>query len=423
MQENQVQSIAPNDNVVPSSAQSDPASSSPAAQFVTKGRKLKRKMFLFGIFFVALVILFLNIAINSRREVVQENPGFVKETTESTKSQVPVEPERKWSVLELSEFGLKISYLQDLYVERSNPFSKDPPTFSVLYRGSRQPEGLINEANLTDGYIFKAVIYANPANTNIRELAKKKLDTYVFNCPEIAKVSTITSSILDTLPSATFTVTNCLSDFKETYVLSGNFVYEFVQIFKGDLGYKQKYEKDTDEMLASVTIDREAPAPESMFTVFNAASAGIMFTHPKLNTTCCKVPKPATTPYSGEWYFANINGSIPEKGKPFDGFGLFIYTLKDGETFETYLASQEDYLKEDYKLSTGRYADNIAIEDVKVGNSTGKLFKNYAWWGDIIYSSFNSGKSVAVISKTEFLPGSFKELFEGILATFEFKVL
>jgi hypothetical protein len=423
MQENQAQGIAPNDNIIPSTSQNVSTGMPTSIGPKTKGRKLRRKMFLFGILFILLVIFFLNIAINSRREVIQENPGFVKETTQSTKSQVPVEPERKWSVLELNEFGLKISYLQNLYIERSNPFSNNPPSFSVLYRGSRQPEGLINEANLTDGYIFKAVIYANPVNTNIKELAKKKLDTYVFNCPEITSVSTISSSVLDNLPSATFSVTNCLSDFKETYVLSGNFVYEFVQIFKGDLGYKQKYEEDTDEMLASVKIDRAAPAPESMFTVFNSESAGIMFTHPKLNTTCCRVPRPSNTSYSNEWYFADINGAAPDKGKPFDGFGLFIYKLKKDETVESYLISQEVYLKEDYKLSTGHYADDSSIEDIKVGNTTGKLFKNYAWWGDIIYVSFNSGRSVAVISKTEFLPGSFKELFEGILATFAFNVL
>ena len=48
------------------------------------------------------------------------------------------------------------------------------------------------------------------------------------------------------------------------------------------------------------------------------------------------------------------------------------------------------------------------------------ILKGYAWWGDVILLQFTNSPVILVMSKTEFVPGSFKEIFNGILSTFEF---
>lgn len=386
-----------------------------------KGRKLRRKI-LFGVLagFIVLTVL-VNFALKTHREVVSVNPKFiVKESTESEKPIVET-PVPTLVTFDLTDYGLKFTYPQDLYIERNNPFSQDPPTFKVIYKGTRQPDGLITEANLLDGYIFKVIIYPNPTDRDISALVATKRKNYTFNCNDNAQVSLAYPVQVDSLSGFGFLVSNCLSDYKETLVSSNNYIYEFVQEYRGDIGYKQKYEKGTDELLASVVMNKEAPLPESPFVTFSDETYKFEFTHPRLDTTCCHVPEPFEYPAEASWYFASVPGSLPTSGKPFDGFGIFIDKLKGDTTYASYLDAQKASLKTLYTLTTGKSPENSKASEIKVGNLTGTLLENYAWWGDVIYVQLPNTTKVMVISKTEYLPGSFKELFNSILATFKFK--
>lgn len=386
-----------------------------------KGRKLRRKLLFGGIFVFFALTFVLSLMLSTHKEIVGVNPKFiVKESTESEKPVVEV-PVINLVTFDLSDYGLRFDYPQDLYIERNNPFSQDPPTFKVIYKGTRQPDGLITEANLLDGYIFKIIIYPNPADRDISALIATKRKNYTFNCNDSAQVSLAYPSQVDSIPGFGFLVTNCLSDFKETLVSSNNYIYEFVQEYRGDIGYKQKYEKDTDELLASVSMNKEAPLPESPFVVFADDTYKFEFTHPRLNTKCCKVPEPFEYDADASWYFASVPGALPTPGKPFDGFGIFIDTLKGDITFQSYLDAQKVSLKTLYTLTTGKSPENYKTSEIKVGNLTGTLLENYAWWGDVVYVQLPSSRKVMVISKTEYLPGSFKELFNSILDTFKFK--
>ncbi|HLB51584.1 hypothetical protein A3F07_01635 [candidate division WWE3 bacterium RIFCSPHIGHO2_12_FULL_38_15] len=382
--------------------------------------KIKKRYILLTTLISLIVIIITLQELNKKQvEEVDQNPPF--SITQAPTPTPEEEPARQWKSFSASQHGITFKYPIESYLEKSNPFSQDSPVYKAIFRGKRQDEGLITESNLLDGYIFKITVNTNPQNRPLIDLANNKKSSFAFSCPDLAQISDVKSAKIDDLAAQTFSVINCNSDFKVTFVVSKNFVYEIDQIYKGDIGFKQKYEKDTDEILFSLKVDRELPPPEEPIIAFENKEHGFSFRHPRFNTNCCQVPAPVYGEFSNtaKFYFVDTSLGVPEKNKPFDGFGIFVDTNKDKITFETYLESEKTALLEDYKVITGRNPEE-SQEIIKVGEVDAILLKGYAWWGDVIMLQVPNTSRIMIISKTEYLPGSFKDVFNDILRSFVF---
>ena len=382
--------------------------------------KIKKRYILLMLLISFIVVIVTLKELNRKRvEIIDESPRF--NVTEAPTPTPEEEPAKQWKSFSASQHGITFKCPVESYLEKSNPFSQDSPVYKAIFRGKRQDEGLITESNLFDGYIFKIVVNTNPQNRPLIDLARNKVSSFAFSCPDLAQISEVEATKIDGLTAQAFNVINCNSDFKVTFVVSKNFVYEIDQIYKGDIGFKQKYEKDTDEILLSLKIDRELPPPEDPIITFTSGVHRFSFRHPRFNTDCCQVPSPVYGIFfnSGKFYFVDTSLGIPEKNKPFDGFGVFVDENEMKVPFEMYLVSEKNALLEDYRIITGRNPEE-SEEKTKVGEVDAVLLKGYAWWGDIIMLQIPNTSKIMIISKTEFLPGSFKEVFGDILNSFVF---
>jgi len=384
--------------------------------------KFKKRYILLAVLITFIIIVVTVQELGKKRvEIIDQNPRF--NVTQAPTPTPEEEPAKQWKSFTTSQHGITFSYSVEAYLEKSNPFSQDSPVYKAIFRGKRQDEGLITETNLSDGYIFKVTVNTNPENRSLLDLTQNKKSSFAFNCPDLAEISDITATKIDGLAAQTFSVINCNSDFKVTFVVSKNFVYEIDQIFRGDIGFKQKYETDTDEIVLSLKIDRELPPPEDPIVTFASTAHGFSFMHPRFNTECCQVPSPIYGNFlnTGRFHFVDTSLGVPEKNKPFDGFGIFV-DINGGETpmpFETYLDNEKKALLEDYRIITGRNPDE-SEEKIKIGGVEAVLLKGYAWWGDVIMLQIPNTSRVMLISKTEFLPGSFRDVFNDIMNSFTF---
>ena len=347
-----------------------------------------------------------------REHQIAVNPQFtVNESSQSTNTAKP--SNAGWADFVSKLDGFSFKYPPKAYIGYPNPFSNDSPTYKAVYIGPKQKNKSVKEENLTDGYIFKIVVNKIPDNRDLASIVNQKRQSFILSCPSIAKIS-------ENIENA-FSLSNCPADYKETFLQDGNKVYELAQIVKGDIGYKEAYEKITDEIFSTFKISTVIPntQPEDPFITYSNKNYGLSFKHPKLDTNCCSAPKPPVGDFATLGTFA-----LPSKqSKAFDGFGLYIEENTQNINFSTYLENQKKALLDDFKLVNGVEAENSKDDLIIINDKEARKLSNYAWWGDVIYIQLPNRPEIVVLSKVDYLSGSFDELFDGIISTFRFSAL
>lgn len=379
---------------------------------------LKFKLFIAFISIPLLILIFLFViffiqkSLNTRTKFEKEN-------------NIPTEPivvEQEITTLNAASDKFTLEYPAN--TELKMPKKDDEVrTYSITYKGPRQPGEIKNEYDLIDGYIVKVMVHKDTINTDIKEIAERKKISYQQICMTGYTQEETLQTTLDTVDAYTFTIQNCPINIKETFALLHNSIYEVVQIYRGDLGYVEKHKQESEKIYNSFVFLDKPDAPElPTVQTYIHNNHQFSFEHPLLDDKCCDVNGPVFGNAEKLVVLADKNSYEQNSGRFFDGFGVFIDLNKENRTFDEYMEIQKATLLDEYKVITGKSSTNFSESEIEVGGVQAVLLKNYAWWGDMIYFQYPSSNKFMIISKVESTPESFNDSFNTILKSFKFNI-
>jgi hypothetical protein len=327
----------------------------------------------------------------------------------------------EWKNFEGTDYKFTLKYPSTATVETSK--ENDQDVITISYNGSRQTSPTKEPLNLVDGYIFKVIIHPNVINTDTGNTADRKKDSLMQICLQNDSGSNVTSGYVDTIPSSSFSLINCPYDIREVFVVIHSSLYEFVQTYRGDLGYKEKYKQLTDQIMNSVVFldkpqDEEAPK----YIPYTSKPYNFSFMHPRMDSTCCDINGPVYGNPVKVVVLADAATFEASGGKSFDGFGIFVDENKENISFESYMDIQKTSLIEDYKVITGQNPQT-SEEETTVGEEKAVLLKGYTWWGgNLIFLKIPSSDNFMSISLTSESSDNFTEEIKSILKSFQFNL-
>ncbi len=293
--------------------------------------------------------------------------------------------------------------------------------YEVTYATERQTQELNTDENLQDGYIVRFLVQNNVTNTDLNQIALDKRNSYIIRCPDTATISNITQSTISNLNALTITVENCNGNFIDSFTLRDNDLVEVLQVYQGDLGFRQVHRNSTIEIVNRFEFTNIIQAtPKETWTTHTEPSYGIRFRYPsEFNSTCCSLNGPVSTTVQKRIILADNESVEKGQGQKFTGFGVFIEPNRDQTGFYQYVEEQKQLLKENYRVVVGKEPPQLTQDEVTISGQPGIKLTGYAWWGDMYFVPLVNQRSIMVISKTELNPGEFDELFSDILGSFE----
>jgi hypothetical protein len=345
---------------------------------------------------------------------VRFNAGTGQPTTET--------PQLAWKeyISDINKFLLL--YPSDAVFEEPSKESTDTIVFKITSKGTRQTEPITTDSSLTDGYIFKIILNKDIILKELREISESKIASFKQNCSDLYTSTDPIATQVDTIPAQGFSINNCPSYYDETFVIYNGTLYEIVRIFRGDVGYREKYKQTATQILESFKFLDKPLAPETpKFSTYTNDTYKLSFVHPNLDSKCCDVNGPVYGTPDKIVVLGDSQSYEDNKGKSFNGFGVFIDQNKENRSFTDYMDLQRKTLEENYKVITGKKPE-VSEEKIKVGDVEGIILKNYAWWGDMIYVQIPNTTRFMIISKVETSPGVFDKVFAEILKTFRFNI-
>lgn len=351
--------------------------------------------------------------------VVEPEPEPEPEPT--PQPQPEPEPEPETQVYTNTEFEFRFEYPLNASYGEQNPFSNDPSYFFVAHAGERQESEILSEKDIVDGYMFKIVVHKDVLNTDLNKFISDKRKLFAVNCYTYTEISDVFDATLSTAFGKTFNVINCDQDYIETIVLRDDFIFEIVQVYRGDLGFKQKYKSITDEIYSSfVFTNTLKPTPVDSWSTYQASDARLTFKYPQLlSQTCCTVSGPVLGKSSKLVVFGDAEGKSQSVETSFNGFGVYNVMNENRIPFEDYVEEQKQALIENYRVVIGRNPTTTE-EMITIDGQEAYLLKGYAWWGDVFFVQVPESNRIAVFSMTEVSPGEFESVFREILSTVEF---
>lgn len=262
------------------------------------------------------------------------------------------------------------------------------PAFFMFSSKENKPQSLDNEKELSEGYIVKISVFEK-IDLNPQDLAERKMEKFKLECPKQSEISQIYATNLDNVKTASFEVKNCDQDYIVHFAEFEDFMYEIVQVYKGDIGFKQQYKSYTDEIINSIKWIRP-PEIKHQTTILENKKFLIKITHPWLDTQCCNVTEPAIP---GLEKIAVLAQSEDESGKAIpkekitNKLGIFAVP-KNNESFELFLNKQKQALIKEFQVVEGKNSVDTKETLVNLGNKEesqmGVKLEGYAWWGTVI---------------------------------------
>lgn len=318
------------------------------------------------------------------------------------------------------QYEFAFNYPKNSTLTENNVFSDDPASYNVAFGGERQETDIIFEQDLVDGYLFKVVVSENLIIDDLFQIANEKRKRYTVGCNTRTVISNISNiTFLDT-DATTFSVTGCTQDYVETFVKRGDLVFEIIQVYVGDIGFRQAYRSITEEIKASFEFTNIVePNPIEVWDTYTSSGDGIELRHPSMDTRCCNVSGPPVGDFRKTVVLAE-QGSV-DRGieRSFNGFGIYTSANQNRIPYDEFVQIVKESLIENYRIVVGLNPDP-SEELVQVGDQQGILLRNHAWWGDIVIVQHPTKPQIYAFSTTEKEDGAFDELFSRILSTVVF---
>ena len=355
-----------------------------------------------------------------RENFIKSEPAVVDEPEIPAPVEEPkiIDPE---SVVEYRNDELKLSfdrlYKTSLFEnkEETNKTTK----VEVIY-DKNNPNKNLSVEELSEGYIFRVSVFPTVLR-QIDEIAQVKKEAFVSSCPKAASLTETEISYIDGVEGRSFEVKNCGSDFKVTYVVKNGLNYEFSQIFKGDLGYRQAYKAETENIIDSIKFYPEEKPDLGPLETYQNETLGFSFDFPRsLNKDCCNASGPVSNRFTALISLGNSESYVDENN--FDAITVYSDEKKDID-FYNYLENQKKLLVDDYIITRGE-SPKAEIREIMVGNRKGTMLKGYSWRGnDLIYVELFGEKLsdyALVISIKNISGDGFDNVVTEILKSFRF---
>lgn len=296
-------------------------------------------------------------------------------------------------------------------------FSKDATV-------TEKSEG-IKDSDINEGYIFRISTFTTSVR-NLDDIAKIKKESVASKCPETAEFSETYTGTINGVESRLFEVKNCNGDMTISYTPKFGVFYAFEQIYKGDIGYKQKQKAFTQEILDSMRFYPEPEGPYIPYETYTNNSYKFSFEHPKFDATCCDLAGPPSTTRVEKLLVLADKDTFVSK-TDFDGLALYIYRYNqygDPESdFQSFLEKQKKTLIDDYIVVRG-VQPKLQEVSLKLGDKDATLLRGYSWRDvDLIYAdiSTDNGRPAALIISVKRMTGDkFDEKVDRILSSFKF---
>jgi hypothetical protein len=348
-------------------------------------------------------------------EPIISNP----EDNENQEQPEIIDPE---SIVEYSNDKLKISleHLRKASLFENLDDSILTKKIEIIYDKNKDDDETTLES-LTEGYIFRISSFS----TSLRELdeiTQVKKEAFSTMCPSTATLSETKETTINGVGGRYFEVKNCDADYKVSYVVKNGLNYEFAQIFKGDLGYRQLYKAETENILRSIEFyPEEIPDPGPTET-YNNDDLKISFEYPRsLDSECCNITGPISSNAKTLLTLGDTKTYVDENN--LDAIAFFVDQNRIGD-FDAYVERQKNLLTDDYIVIMGKSPQQPQIRSIKVGDRDAVMLKGYSWReNDLIFVDITqTGKNnqVLVISIKNFSGEGFEDITESILDSFEF---
>ncbi len=309
------------------------------------------------------------------------------------------------------------------YFHQRGAFSPNPAffMFSSKENKSQSPD---NEKELSDGYIVKISVFEE-IDLDPQDLAGRKREKFKLECPKQSEISQIYSINLDNVETSSFEVKNCNQDYIVHFAKFEDFVYEIMQIYKGDIGFRQQYKSYTDEIIDSIKWIRPPKVKDQTTTLENKDFL-VKITHPWLDTQCCSVTEPAIAKLNEIAVLAQskdkLGNTIPTE-KITDKLGIFG-APKNNESFELFLNKQKQALIKEFQVVEGKNPVNTKETLVNLGygerSLTGVKLEGYAWWGKVILAEHPYSNYFLIFVIPNGASLEFEGIVEDILANIVF---
>ncbi len=318
------------------------------------------------------------------------------------------------------EFHFSVQYNKEEHELREiSADGNQPKQFWIIYKGDSQGE-IKTESDLTDGYILKISAYKG-IDRGVTDLARRKREKYSLECPGIVEIGDVYGSNISGVDATSFNVINCPQNYVESFVQFRGNVIEFAQIYRGDIGFRQSYKAQTEQILRSIEWEHN-PAEQPEIEQFTHREFQLSFIHPLLNTSCCSVTSPSLQGLRKVVVLADPARKNDE-GEVLDKFGIFAYPVKR-ESFQLFLNQQKQALIQEYKVVEERNPTDLSEQRVQIGGYDAFKLVNYAWWGDVIYMDHPNSDAdyFLVFVMPNEVSDEFRGVINEVLSTFEFEV-
>jgi hypothetical protein len=341
----------------------------------------KKKRFLaivrMAVFTVVLLIIS-SIVVSVTKEIARrhnEPPVIIVPPEEPPEDTKPTDPDPEntnagWSIYKNDDLKVSMEYPMETFKEETD---EENITRKVEF---------VYETTNNGGYIFRLSTFTTETRA-LEEVVGVKKISFETRCPEYASVSAVSEEDWQDTPAKVFSVTNCNSDYKYTYIEKFGQFYEFAQVYRGDIGYKHKYRMTTEEILNSVRFYPEGEVGlVSPYVTFTNPQHLFSFDHYRLNDTCCAIPGPESPSM-----VRIIDLHKPETYKDkenFDGISFFTDNVSGGNenTLEKYVARQKKILIDDYTVVRGKPPEAQAGDSTRtIAGVEALVLEGYTWQG------------------------------------------
>lgn len=384
-------------------------------------RKKRRFIFFAFIFLLSLlVIIFTPTAIDFyKKNFIKAKPIVQEVSEEDRKPEIEViDPE---SIVEYRNDVLKLSleHLRKASLSENTGDNELTKKIEIFYDKNNGDVDK-NLENLTEGYIFRISVFSTTLR-KLDEVTQVRKDSFTTSCPETAQITNTIGIDIDGIEGRTFEVNNCGADYKVSYLVKDDLNYEFAQIFKGDLGYRQAYKAETENIMRSIKFYPEEEVDLGPVETYNSEQYGLSFEYPRsLDTTCCNITGPISVKSVILLTLGEPQAFVESTKLSVIGFFVDNNTVGD---FNSYLEKQKNLLTDDYVVAIGE-SPKPEIRTIKVGDKEGTMLKGYSWKkNDLIYvdiSKDEKGKPVLVISIKNVTGDGFEDIVKSILESFKF---
>ncbi len=353
-------------------------------------------------------------------------PGQPEEPVQPTQPQPeptePVEPtiDSNEIVEYISDnFEFSIKHRAKARVLEPGSFNVQLETYQVIYDGAGQDTQITGPENVTDGYLFSLTVHKDIINRDIDDIAVEKRNRYLVSCDDTAIISNVAERTIANRTAKTFKVENCGVNYIQSFFIRGNDLFEFNQVYRGDIGVRQVYESETNEIVELFKIiNTIQPTPIDTWSVYE--TTGFRFRHPTaLDATCCTLRGPISDKIAKRIVLADPKSLEGSDGTLFNGFAVYTEVLTGGVTKEIYIENQRKLLAENYRVIIGKNPVT-SEETLNVGGKVATYLKGYAWWGNMLFMDGVKTGEIIVFVTTEIDPGAFDPTFREILNTFEY---